>query len=352
MKGGQKKMEKNKEENIVDKSFNGLLIVKARNGNFNSDFDGNPRTLPDGRIFATDKALKYCIREYLATFKDEPVFVRRNRYMKEIKTNGSEKKEGKEKNKIKRYAYDTLEENYNNKFELVKEKFKEMYDLPLDKKLEKIWEDKNILEILKEFLDIRLLGVVFSPKGKGKNISLTGPVQITYGMNNFENSSSYPLRILSPYRNEQDKKEIVNTTTGEETRADEVYYIYNIVVNSTNAKQTGMTYKDLEKLKEALLNSVDSITSCTKFGCESIALIWLNNKENLVLKNLDEFVSIKKNKNKDVELNIEKLEEFLKQYGFDSVKKTQFVFKDFDYSEKAENKNKIEVIYKTGKIVV
>ena len=70
--------EKN-EEGIIKESYNGLLIVKARNGNFNAGFDGNPRTLPDGTIFATDKALKYCIREYFATFKDEPVFVRRNR---------------------------------------------------------------------------------------------------------------------------------------------------------------------------------------------------------------------------------------------------------------------------------
>src|SRR6266511_2304277 len=43
----------------------GLVIIKAINSNFNADFTGQPRTLPDGRVYATDKALKYSVRHYL-----------------------------------------------------------------------------------------------------------------------------------------------------------------------------------------------------------------------------------------------------------------------------------------------
>jgi len=119
-------------EKPIDKSFNGLLVVKARNGNFNAGFDGNPRTLPDGTIFATDKALKYCIREYFATFKDEPIFVRRNRIIKNL---------GKDKGK--RLAYETLEENFKTK---------------LGKEVATKADDE-ILDDLKSFIDVRLFGI-------------------------------------------------------------------------------------------------------------------------------------------------------------------------------------------------
>jgi hypothetical protein len=107
---------------------------------------------------------------------------------------------------------------------------------------------------------------------------------------------------------------------------------------------------DLKKLKEALLNSVDPITSCTKFGCESICLIWLNNEKNLILNNLDEFVKIEKGENNKVKLNISELQDFLKNYGFSETKKEEYSLTNFDFSEKEENK--IQVIYKKGKIEV
>ena len=47
-----------------NKFAQGIFIVKARNSSFNSDFSGLPRRLPDntGTIYATDKALKYCVK--------------------------------------------------------------------------------------------------------------------------------------------------------------------------------------------------------------------------------------------------------------------------------------------------
>ncbi|MDD3160139.1 MAG: type I CRISPR-associated protein Cas7 [Candidatus ainarchaeum sp.] len=308
-------MDKNE---IIDKSYNGLLVVKARNGNFNAGFDGNPRTLPDGRIFATDKALKYCIREYLATFKDKPVFVRRERIVKENK-----------KDHI--LSYLTLEENFSKKTGL--------QEVPIGK-------DHELLQKLKEFIDIRLFGIVFSVNS---NISLTGPVQISYGLNKLNDSNIYCSQILSPYKNPNEKsKDSAQTTIGNETRADEVYYVYNISVNSNNANLTDFSKNDLVVLKEALLNSVDPITSCTKFGCESICLIWLNNKNNIILNNLDEFLEIIKLNGK-VELNIKNLKEYLKNYGFNGLEKEEYSLKT-DFSKESENK--IQIIYKKGKIDV
>lgn len=357
---------------LIDKSYNGLLIIKAKNGNFNAGFDGNPRNLPDGTIFATDKALKYCLREYLTLFDKQDIFVRRNRRIVNDKKKGN------------KFMYQVLEENFytklkdlvlsgsidsinkdilnleqkdfiknwvNKNIEKIKvyEKNSKSKEISKDKKIFDSFmaDDEIILGILRSFLDVRLFGVVFAVSG---NISLTGPVQISYGINKLESSNIYPVQILSPYRNSNEKsEESSQTTIGEETRADEVYYVYNISVNSANAQQTCMTESDLVKLKEAFLKSVDPITSCTKFGCESIALIWLNNERNFVLNNLDDFIEITKEDNKVPKLNLNKLEDNLKQFKFDGIKKTEFDY-DMDLSEKEENLNKIEVIYKKGKI--
>lgn len=43
----------------------GCAVIKSINGNYNADFTKQPRTLPDGTVYATDKALKYTIRHYL-----------------------------------------------------------------------------------------------------------------------------------------------------------------------------------------------------------------------------------------------------------------------------------------------
>ena len=364
------------EASKMEKSYNGLLVVKARNGNFNAGFDGNPRTLPDGTIFATDKALKYCIREYLAEFEKLPIFVRRSRRV--VKSGESSK-----------LMYQLLEENFFTKLKMLADKMDKVNDSVMNsetKKYVKEWvdinleniqkfekdsknvektikdnfnsfleDDEKVLAILKSFIDVRLFGVVFAVKG---NVSLTGPVQISYGINKLQNSSAYPVQILSPYKNpnakvtkddEGNEKITAQTTTGEETRADEVYYVYNISVNSSNAKETGMTNADMELFKKALLCSVDTITSCTKYGCESVALVWLENDKKIILNNLDEFIDINKSEEKEVNLKLEHLKDYLSKYGFGEISKHEFSL-DFDYSKIPAEK--INVIYKKGKINV
>ncbi len=265
----------------IDSNYNGVLIVRAKNALFNAGFDGLPRTLPDGTIFATDKALKYCIREYLALFKNEKVFVRRDRYV----------------NDKGELVYSTLEENFKKKTGLT--------EIP---------KAEEILKKLKEFIDIRLFGIVFSAN---TNVSLTGPVQISYGINKYNKSQTYMNDILSPYAD----KSPVQTTIGNEARTDEVYYVYDISVNKNNAigeLGTGMTKQDLQLLKEALLKSVDLITSTTKFGVETVALLWFENKDGKILNNLNDFVSIRNEGEKRI-VDFSKLKEYLRTQGVDEA---------------------------------
>lgn len=248
-------------------NYNGLVVVNAKNANFNAGFDGLPRRLPTGTIFATDKALKYCIREYMSN--TEPIFVQRGVKSAEIT---------KEKEKYIVNQYLTLKENYLLKCN------KEA--IPKD--------EINLLNDLKGFIDIRLFGVVFAVDS---NISITGPCQINYGINRFKDSNIYSLEILSPYRNPNEKsKDSQQTTIGEESRADEVYYVYDICLNMNSAKKQEIEISDLDiqKLKDALKYSVGEITSTTMFGCETVSTIWFKNNNDRIFNNLNSLVDVYK----------------------------------------------------------
>ncbi|HMP30844.1 MAG TPA: type I CRISPR-associated protein Cas7 [Saprospiraceae bacterium] len=52
----------------------GCAIIKSINSNYNADFSHQPRTLPDGTVYATDKALKYSVRNYWDKVSNEKVF--------------------------------------------------------------------------------------------------------------------------------------------------------------------------------------------------------------------------------------------------------------------------------------
>ena len=55
---------------IFNKRVYGSAIIKSLNANYNADFTKQPRTLPNGIVYATDKALKYTIRHFL--YKNYP----------------------------------------------------------------------------------------------------------------------------------------------------------------------------------------------------------------------------------------------------------------------------------------
>lgn len=253
-------------------NYNGIVVVNAKNANFNAGFDGLPRRLPTGRIFATDKALKYCIREYLS--KSEPVFVQRTK----------EFYDGKDGARVERYL--TLKDNYLMKCP------KENKTMPKNEEV--------IISDLKGFIDIRLFGVVFAVDS---NISLTGPCQINYGINRFEGSNIFSSDILSPYRREPkdkgresstSKKETQQTTIGEESRADDVYYVYDVCLNMNSAEKQGIevTDEDIGKLKNALKYAVGDVTSTTMFGCETVSMLWFRNKDDRIFNNLNSLVEV------------------------------------------------------------
>lgn len=54
----------------------GAAMIKAVNANYNADFTGQPRTLPNGVVYATDKTLKYAVKNFLKeNYPAEKVFL-------------------------------------------------------------------------------------------------------------------------------------------------------------------------------------------------------------------------------------------------------------------------------------
>ena len=273
-----------KEETKVKKQDNGefknrcyvIVLIKSENSNFNADFTGNPRRLPDenGTIYATDKALKYAMRKYWVDNK-ENVFV-----WKTFKEDNG------------KYLPNTLEERYNN----------------MKAKLNK----NTPLEVFSECIDTKLFGITFAMKSgveeDNKNISLTGPVQISYGVNKYEENIIFANDILSPYATDSGDK---SSTIGNENKAKEVCYVYDFVINPQNIlnhyednsevqEKMKINTTDIDKLKEALKNAVTNLNTASKIGSENILTLFIKMLEDSKkqIPTLKNFVKISKEKGK------------------------------------------------------
>ena len=181
----------------------GAVIVKAVNSNYNADFSGQPRTLPDGRVYATDKAFKYTVKNYIKdNYTHEKVF-----YFKRLND---------EFNPL------TLDDTYAKVFPANRD--------TKDKKV----VAKDILSCI----EIRLFGATFAKKGKGGNIALSvhGPVQINHGTNIWHENNIFSEQITAPFSSpgETDKE---MTTIGRQFKLQEGHYLHHFSVNPKNLEE-------------------------------------------------------------------------------------------------------------------
>lgn len=270
----------------------GCAIVKAINANYNADFTHQPRTLPDGTVYATDKAFKYSIRHYLKDkFPDEKIF-----YYKRLNENLNPH---------------SLDETYISLFgdypKIKKQKMK------IDQTKEKeLYNKKLILENLLKCLDIRLFGATFAGE---TNISIHGPVQINHGINRFFvngqiSNDVYSEQIMSPFRNpgEEGSEQKGMTTLGQQSKLLEGHYIHHFSVNPQNLSEvkkladntSGLTNDDIIKLKEAMRFGVSYYDSTAKAGTDNELLLWVQMKKisKTVLPVFTEFITIFRENNK------------------------------------------------------
>jgi len=253
----------------------GAAVIKSINSNYNADFSGQPRKLPNGTIYATDKALKYSIRNYWKDALGEKIF-----YFKSLSEEMSPR---------------TLDETYNLHFGDSKEKDKTKVRL-------------EVLGNILKCLDVKLFGGTYAGK---TNISIHGTCQITHGLNNFAENVIYSEQIMSPFRNSNEASaESTMTTLGSQSRLQEGHYVHHFSVNPKNieddvirVKAEGLTEIDISKLKEGLRKGATYYDSAAKAGTENELLLWVQLKpESKVV--LPSFVSlIDINEEKEIDLS-------------------------------------------------
>lgn len=248
----------------------GCAIVKAINANYNADFSGQPRTLPNGTVYATDKAFKYTVKNYLKdVYPKETVF-----YFKSLNEN---------MNPI------SLDETYKKYFKK---------DADKDKKE----VSKNLLSCV----DIRLFGATFAGK---TNISVHGPVQVNHAVNIWSENHIYNEQITSPFSNKSNDPDAEKgmTTIGRQARLEEGHYLHHFSINPQNlcditslagADCAKLTDEDIAKLKEAMRRGATWYDSASKAGCENEMLVWVQLKEGskAVLPNFTDLIVLQSEK--------------------------------------------------------
>ena len=260
----------------------GVAVIRSINGNFNADISRMPRRLPDlnGTIYATDKALKYCIRSYLKNAKNEHVFMWRRQNEKLEPLN--------------------IDENYNDLF----------------KKEPSTGKREEILKNLLTCTDVRLFGCTYA--GKDNNIALHGTTQISYGVNSLQGNFVYTSQILSPFQNLK-KGETTQQSMGDESKALDVCYVYDYNINPNNIDPKNgqrLTINDVDLFKEALRNGVNYVNTTTKIGSETLFVAYVELSKPKMLQNLKKLIDISKNDGK-IDINITRLVQYLKKFDTD-----------------------------------
>lgn len=264
----------------------GCVIVKSINSNYNADFSGQPRTLPNGIVYATDKALKYAIKYYIKNNSDNKVL-----YFKTMKND---------------FVPMSLDEAYSNAFS--------------NQGSEK--ETKNeVVKHLLSCIDIKLFGATFAKKGKTKDenvaLSIHGPVQINHGLNIWKENNIFSEQIMSPFRNPDEKNDDKEATTlGRQSKLQEGHYLHHFSVNPQNLKEVvrlvgneslNLNEENISILKDALRNGVTYYDSAAKAGTENEFLLWvkLTQESTNVLPNFSSLIKLDKDSQGKIEINLE-----------------------------------------------
>lgn len=145
----------------MDKRVYGVIGISSIMANWNADFSGYPKSLSDGTIFGSDKALKYPMKKMWDNEGKKVL------YMKSMKF--SPQKDGTV----------TLVPNS------LKERYEKLFDVD---DLGKCKDAKEVLSNLMSAVDVKNFGATFAEAKN--NISITGAVQFGQGINKYSESVS------------------------------------------------------------------------------------------------------------------------------------------------------------------
>ncbi|MDK2979342.1 MAG: CRISPR-associated protein Csh2 [Bacteroidales bacterium] len=274
-----------------------LYDIKDANPNGDPLDENKPRIDEETGInIVTDVRLKRTIRDYLHDFKDCNVFI-----IKDVKDDGTQK--------TREERIEELQED------LKKLKVKD------DKKFE---EEKKLL--LEKYIDLRLFGATIalkSPKkgGKGRSITLTGPVQFKFGrsLHQVEPKSIKGTSVM-PSKEEATQGTFIET----QILPYSLICFYGII-NENAARTTFLKEEDIELLLDGLWNGTKNLITRSKVGQMPRLLLRVVYKDNNYhIGDLDRKVKLIIDKDMDerairdisnIKLDVSKLFEILEDNG-------------------------------------
>jgi len=278
----------------------GVIGIKAKMANWNADFTGRPKSITDGTIFGSDKALKYPMKKMWNSEDKNILFLKS---WKESEPN----KDGKTS-----MIPNQLGERYANLFE------------PIDKKTT---STKEVLINLFNCTDVKNFGATFAEEGQ--NISITGAVQFGQGFNKFEYTETEVQDILSPFadsrakekskKNKDDEgEEAKQSTLGTKITVDEAHYFYGFSINPSSYNEYNeivhnaeYTEADYEEFKRVALVSATAYSTNSKFGCENEFALFVECKDDTTyLPDLSDYIEFDSDSEKRV-VDLTKVEEII-----------------------------------------
>ena len=273
----------------VKNYYQGIYLTETIMGNPNGDFvDNSPRNF-DGRVFTTDKCIKYNIRRYISeTVEDTD-------QKKDIVFFYPRKSPDAKESDAKYLTKDTI--------------FKTIFDEDFDK-------------LLEASPDVRMFGGTFSFKNEPRQIY--GPIQLSYGKD-INDAQIKRLQIGAPFADGADCK---LKTTGSEAVVDDAIISYDITINPNNYPEL-LSNKDLDLFMESLWYGTNlRKTTSKKTDSKLLLLIKFKNDKvrgnvkALNLGELKDLIQIKNKKarkklkdpEKTVKIDTSSLEEKLSKY--------------------------------------
>ena len=286
----------------MNKRVYGVIGISSIMANWNADFSGYPKTISDGTVFGSDKALKYPMKKMWENEGKKVLYIKSLRF--------SEKKE-KDRVSV------TLIPNS------LKERYQELFHVD---DIEKS-NSKEVLTNLFQAVDVKNFGATFAVSNN--NIAITGAVQIGQGFNKYEGSEAEVQQILSPFRDEtkdgakenknkkkktdkeeqgekEEGEEAKNSTLGNKIVSNEAHYFYPFVINPMAYREyrklgvtEGYTEEDYQTFKKAALVSATAYATNAKEGCENEFALFIEGEQDLYLPNLSEYMKFEKGEQKN-----------------------------------------------------
>lgn len=276
----------------VNKRVYGVIGISSVMANWNADFTGYPKSLSDGTVFGSDKALKYPMKKMWDNEGKKVL------YIKSMKL--ASQKDGSM----------TLVPNS------LKERYQKLFDV---EDLAKCKDTREVLINLMHAVDVKNFGATFAEAKN--NISITGAVQFGQGINKYDESIAEEQQILSPFRDgsKDDKKdaEAKNSTLGTKIVSNEAHYFYPFSINPNAYKELislgvtdGYTDADYQNFKQTALVAATSYSSNSKEGCENEFALFVETKIDTYLPNLSNYIDFEKgDKQNKIIVNCKMLEE-------------------------------------------